>query len=233
MEPSERDHTPSVHATGDIILTRKPDVAYITLYIRADGALLQDAAKEAAAKVEQLQRALRDTYGSEIHDINTKDVHVGDGKPQVGMAIVRDKTNPPRPEVVKGILIAIPPKPELAIRIVDSACRMGCLMANPAGTPLAHPFSVILYGLVAVEDAEQEAIALAIAEAKDKASRIAKGFQKSIGAVKHVSAMAFHSPEEFTRRNRTPLLPRGTYLSLAPDQIEVPARVAVSFQLTD
>jgi hypothetical protein len=51
-----------------------------------------------------------------------KDIFIGAAKPIAGFG--RDKTNP-RPEVTKTLLIAIPPNPDLAVKIVDTACRMG------------------------------------------------------------------------------------------------------------
>jgi hypothetical protein len=76
-------------------------------------------------------------------------------------------------------------------------------------------------------------MALALAEAKGKASRIAKTLEKRLGAVKHISAMVFHSPEDFTRCRRTPLLGRESCLSVSPDQVEVPGKVTVGFELLD
>lgn len=227
----DKDYALGVNATGDIVLTRKPDVAYISLYVRADGVLLEDAMREALAKVAQVHHALSGTFGEEIRDIQVRDLHLGDGKLALGM--IREKSAPPRPEVVKGVLVVIPPKPELAIKIVDSACRMGCLMTNPGGTPMQGHSNVILYGLADPDAAEEEATALAIADAKGKASRIARSLQKKIGEIRHVGVIAFHSPEEFTRRNRTPLLSRGTYLSVMPEQVEIPGKVSVGFQLID
>lgn len=93
--------------------------------------------------------------------------------------------------------------------------------------------NVILYGLADPDDAEEEAVALAIVKAKDKASRIATRLQKKIGDVRHVSAIELHGPEEFTRRRTTPLIARGTYLSVRPDQVQIPSRVLVAFQLID
>jgi uncharacterized protein YggE len=228
----EQDPRPGITVTGDVVITRKPDVAYVTLYVRADGILLEDAIREAASKAEQVLGALRDTYGADIKDIQIKDVHAGEGKPAMGL--MRDKSNPSRPELVKGLLVVLPAKQDLAVKIVDAACRMGCLMTNPVGTPgLVGPQSVILYGLAEPEEAEQEATALAVAEAKDKASRISKMLEKRLGTVRHISAMVFHSPEDFMRRRRTPLLGRESYLSASVEQVEVPGKVTVGFELLD
>src|SRR5262249_708541 len=48
------------------------------------------------------------------------------------MGFARNKTNPPRPEVTKTLLVAIPPISDLAVKIVDTACRMGrTIKPNP------------------------------------------------------------------------------------------------------
>ena len=113
---TETETLPRISVSGDVIVTRKPDVAYIMLFIRADGILLEDAVREGTTKVNQLQETLRDKY-KEIRDIHIQDVSIGESGPALGLA--RDKTNSPRPEVVKSVLVIIPPIPELAIQIVE------------------------------------------------------------------------------------------------------------------
>ena len=159
MRPDSQQ-TPTINVTGDVVLTRKPDVGFITMFIRAEGVLLEDAVRESTNKVDQVLQAIRSSY--EIRDIQIEDVYLGEGKPALGLA--RDKTYPPRPEVVKSLLATIPANAELAIKIVDTATRMGCLMANAtAFPPSAMPRSVIQYGLAEDSEVEQDAIAHAIA----------------------------------------------------------------------
>jgi uncharacterized protein YggE len=67
--PERHERTLSVN--GDALIARKPDLAYISLFIQTDGILLEDAVKEGAGKVDQIQRALRETY-AEIRDIQIK-----------------------------------------------------------------------------------------------------------------------------------------------------------------
>src|SRR5262245_13779697 len=114
----ENQQTPTISATGDVVISRKPDVAYVTVFITADGILLEDAVKQCASKAGEVQRTLRETY-RDIGDVHVRDVYVGEGK-QVGFQ--RDKSNPPRPEVVKSLLVTIPANSELAVKIVDTAC---------------------------------------------------------------------------------------------------------------
>src|SRR5437763_1349609 len=87
MNPN--NEKPSINVTADAVLVRKPEVAYVSLYVRAEGVLLEDAVREASGKTEQVLRALRDTYGPDIKDLQIKDIHAGDGKPAFGAG--RDK----------------------------------------------------------------------------------------------------------------------------------------------
>ena len=73
---NETQETPKITVTGDVILTRKPDIAYVSLYIRADGILLEDAVRESSNKVRQIHQTLRETY-KEIREIQIQDVYIG------------------------------------------------------------------------------------------------------------------------------------------------------------
>jgi uncharacterized protein YggE len=216
---------------GDALIARKPDLAYISLFIQTDGILLEDAVKEGAGKVDQIQRALRETY-AEIRDIQIKDIHVGEVKPSIGFG-VGDKSNSPRPEVTKSLLIAIPPNPELAVKIVDTACRMGCTIGNPSESHTGSAHSVIVYALAEPTQAHQEATVRAIAAAKEKASRIAKTVEKSLGSIKSVSAMDSFMSDDIFRRHQNPIIARARYVSASPDGVEVRANVSVVFELVD
>jgi len=231
---NETSDRPTISVTADAIVARKPDVTYVSLYFRGEGILLEDAVREAAGKTEDVLRVLRDTCGADLKEVQVKDIHAGETKPAIGM-IGRDKSNSSRPELVQGILVVLAPKPDLAVKIVDLACRMGCLMSNQGGGLVAGPGmqNVILYGLADPVELEQEATALAIADARKKALEIATRLGKRLGALRTINAMAIHTPEDFMRRNRTPLLSRGTYLSVSPEQVEVPAKVSMSFELLD
>jgi uncharacterized protein YggE len=227
---SDTQQTPTISATGDVVLVRKPDLAFITLFIRAEGILLEDAVRESTHKVDQVNQTLRDTY-REIREIQIKDLYVGEGRPALGLA----RANPPRPEVVKSLLVTIPPNPELAVKIVDMASRMGCLMGNPVGFPMGspNPRSVILYGLAEPLEAEKEATARAIADAKEKAAQIAKIVEKRIGSIRNVGAMDLLSTDDLIRRSKNPILARSSYLSVSVEGVEISAKVRVTFELMD
>src|SRR6266487_3838807 len=74
------EETPRISVTADVVIARKLDIGYITLFIRTDGLLLEDAVKEAASKVDQVQRTLRETYRG-IKDIQIQDIYLGESKP--------------------------------------------------------------------------------------------------------------------------------------------------------
>jgi uncharacterized protein YggE len=215
-----------------VILIRKPDIAYITLFLTADGVLLEDAVRESATKVERVRSALQTTY-REIRDVHIQDVHLGEAK--LAMGFQRDKANPPRPEVVKSVLITIPADPLLAVKIVDTAVRLGCTMSASTGAFGPPQPSVILYGLSEPADAEQEAVTRAINEAKEKASRIARMMERRIGTVQSISAMenliSIALPGEIKRVRDTFRLTK--YLSFSSDRVEVPGRISLTFELLD
>ena len=224
-------HERTISVNGDALLVRKPDLAYITLFIQTDGILLEDAVKEGANKVDQIQRTVRQTYG-EIRDIETKDINVGETRPTMGFGL-RDKATSPRPEVTKSLLITIPPKPELAVKIVDTACRMGCTIGNPVESHGPNPSSVILYALAEPADAHYQATARAITAAKEKASCIAKTVEKKLGSIQSVSSMGFLAHDDMFMRHQNPIISRAKYVSASADGIEVRANVSVVFELMD
>lgn len=216
--------------TGDAVVERKADVAYVSLFIRTDGISLEDAVRESTSKVKQVHDTLRETY-REIRDIQIHEVYIG-GERRPAMGFARDKVNPTRPEVVKSLFVTLPPNPELGVKIVDTACRLGSEIGNPGGFALApNPQSAIMYGLAEAAEAQQEAFARAVADAKDKAWRLARTLERKLGPILRVAAMEFVSPEEITRTNKYSTLARAKYLSISAAAVEIPAKVSVSFEL--
>jgi uncharacterized protein YggE len=220
-----------ISVAGEATVVRKADMAILTVFISTDRALLEDAVNEGATKAAEVRRALRDAY-DEINDIQIRDIHVGQGfAPSFG----RDKNNPPRPEVVKSVTILIPPKPDLAVKIVDSASRAGCLLGKPAGFgALSDPNNAILYALSDPADAEQEATTRAIADAREKASRTAKMFEKRIGSVMNVveDSLSLGSPSQMLKP-RNLMRPSPKYVSVSADGVAVSRRITVAFELLD
>jgi hypothetical protein len=88
---------PGIVVTGDAVVSSKPDVGHVVLYLRADGVLLEDAVREASDKVEQVLCGLRDGF-RDIKDVQVKDVYMGGGRSAFGTGMTRDKSSPSRPE---------------------------------------------------------------------------------------------------------------------------------------
>jgi hypothetical protein len=140
---SETEKT-TVSVTGNAIIIRHPDIAYITLYVLANGIMLEDAIKQATDKIEHINKTLKDTF-PEIKDAQIKDIYIGESKSYSFMG--RDKAEPPQPEVIKGLLVITPPRSDLATKIVDTASRMGCIIQNPADAHIgSYPRSVVCMG---------------------------------------------------------------------------------------
>ena len=96
--------------------------------------------------MEQVRQALFDAYPA-IRDIHIHDVFMGEGRHAMGS--VGSTANTARQEVIRSLLVTIPPDQELGIAIADRAIRLGCLMRDPmyaAGIRSNH--SSVVFGLV-------------------------------------------------------------------------------------
>jgi hypothetical protein len=194
---------------------------------------LEDAIKESTNKVEQVDKTLKDTF-PEIKAIELKDIYAGESKSYSFMR--GEKSEPPQPEVIRGLLVVTLPQLDLTTKIVDTASRMGCIIQNPADDRIgSYPRSVVLYGLSAYEEAEQEAIESAIANAKDSASKVTRILNKRVSAIKQLSSVETLrtklAQDEYIRTNRNIIVFPTNYLSVSPDTVEVSAKVSVKFEL--
>ena len=66
---NQNSEKPTISVTADAVSVRKPDVAYVSLYVKAEGILLEDAIREATVKSEEVLRALRDTCRADLKEI--------------------------------------------------------------------------------------------------------------------------------------------------------------------
>jgi uncharacterized protein YggE len=106
-------------------------------------------------------------------------------------------------------------------------------MANLSVFPAGNAQSAILYSITDSEDAEHEAVMQAIADARQKALRIAKGMEKQVGAVKDLGATSSLQAGDMMGRHGNQLIARGQYLSPSAEAVEVPAKVNMTFELKD
>ena len=231
---SETEKT-TVSVTGSAVVTRQPDIAYIALYVRSNGILLEDAFKAASQKVEEVSRTLKDAF-PEIKAIELKDIYAGESKSYSFMR--GEKSEPPQPEVIKGLLVTTSPDLGLTTKVVDTASRMGCIIQNPADDRIgSYPRSVVLYGLSEYVEAEQEAIENAIADAKDNASKASRILHQQVGVIKQLSSVETlrtkMAHDEHIRTNRNIIVFPTSYLSVSPTNVEVSAKVSVKYTLID
>jgi len=225
----------TVTVTGSAKVIRQPDIAYIALYVRANGILLEDAIRESVNKVGQVGKTLKDTF-PEINAIELKDIYAGESKSYSFMR--SEKSEPPQPEVIKGLLVVTSPNLDLATKIVDTASRMGCIIQNPADDRIgSYPRSVVLYGLSSYEEAEQQTIEAAIADARENAIKVSQILNKQIGAIRQISSVETLrtklAQDEYIRTSRNIIVFPTSYLSVSPDMVEVSAKVSVKFELAN
>ena len=106
------------------------------------------------------------------------------------------------------------------------------MFGNPGGFPPGRTIqSAILYGLADPGEAQQEAFARAIADAKETAWRMAKNVESKPGPIKQVSVLEFPNPDEILKRTQNSPLARAKYLSISAEAVEVSAKVSVTFEL--
>ena len=220
-------NTITVSATATV--ERKPDVAYVTVFARGQGFLMAEVAKTASEKAYAVVKAVREKHG-EIKDIEVVDVEVGQkGGSYWGS---ESASEPPRPEIVKRIRIAIPPTPALAYEITDTAIRAGAGMAGPSYPSFSdEPSGVIMYGLLDPVEAEDEASKEALVNAAKEAGKIASLAGVGVRAIVSIIASG---PVDYVGIIRSANGQADRVLKHAgvnPDKVEVSRTVVVSYEV--
>ncbi len=212
----------AVSVSGMGKVTVKPDVAYVALRVKGDGILMIDAAQKVQEKVAEIEKAIK-AKGSAVKEIKVTDISVG----QKDGSWSPDEADQARPEIVKQMTVTIPPDPKVAFDIVDAAIRAGASLDTSDSYSYGEtPNSVIVYGLVKSEEAEAQAQAKALEDARSKASRLAALTGKTIGDVTSIGCE--DESWSFDRdSDRFPI----TNLGVNPEGIDVTYSVSVSFAL--
>ena len=170
-----------ISVSGSAKIERKPDVAYITLYIKGDGILMVDAVSKAKEKTEAIQKAIRENHKG-IKDIEIIDIEIGEKGSRYWSSEKKDE--PPRPQVVKRMRITISPDPALAQQIIDTAIRKDAIMKIPSSSHYSGEIhSVVIYGLLDASAAEDEAKKKALEDARNKAQKMAALIGKKTGDI--------------------------------------------------
>jgi uncharacterized protein YggE len=219
----------TITVSGTAKVEAKADIAYITLYIRADGILMVDAVKNAKQKVEQIQKALKEKH-KEIKGIEVVDIEIGEKSKEYWSS--EQKEEPPRPEVVKRMRITIAPDPALAYQVIDTAIRAGAIMQIPSSVHYSDEIrSVVMYGLLDASKREDEVRKKALEDAEKNAKETATLVGKKIGDVVSVgcSESGFW-PQSLRIMGREAEFPV-KHLGLDPEKIEISHSLKVTYEL--
>jgi uncharacterized protein YggE len=222
------DHE-SVSVTGKGEIKQKPDVAYVTVYIKGEGATMVDAAKEADQKVEEIKTAVQKKH-KEIQSIEVSDVTVGEAQRQVWTP--DQKEEPPHPEITRRIRFATAPDPAKAYELIDTAVGAGALMQIASSVHYSDDTrSIVVYALLNPASLEAKARKDAMAGARQEADSLAALVGKKIGGVLKIG----HQDADFFSHavrimGRDPDLPT-RYFSLNAKEVTVTCALSVTFEL--
>ena len=219
----------AVTVTGTAKVEGKPDVAYLTLYVKGDGILMVDAIKKAKQKVDNIEKAMEEKH-KEIKGIDVMDIKVGEKRK--GYWGSEQKDEAPRPEVVKRMRITIPPDARLAYELIDTAIRAGAIMQIPSSMQYSGEIkSIVVYGLLDASELEDQARKKALENAKDNAKKIAALVGKKIGEVVSVGCSGSYSwPNQIYIMGRESDFPV-KHVGIDPDKIEISRSMTITYEL--
>lgn len=215
----------TVMGRGKATVMKDPDVAYVTLFIQGDGMLMADAIKQAEEKSAAVEKAITENC-PQTRQIEIIDLEVGDKASRFSSS----QSGSVRPQLIKRVLVTIPPDPALASRVIDQAIRAGAVINRPTTTSFSNKYSAVMYGLVGFGAAEDEARKLAFEEAKLSARKLAELAGKKLGEVISISSSDRGSGMVFSIPRQEAEFPT-EYLSKKPTGIEVISKVAATFEL--
>lgn len=211
-----------ITVTGKAEVFRKPDVAYITLYLRQHGVLTVDAVKKAIEKTEEIRKVIKKT-APDILDIEIIDIRLGE---RTSKMYRPSEESVPTPEVIKRIRITSKPIPELVHKIVDAAIRAEAIMQAQRYMDLSS-HGTVLYGLTKFEDAYNEAKKQAFANAKLEAQNIADLLGRKLGKVLKVNSQKFQTYRRVEVYDPFPT----EFVGASPEKIRIPVRIVVDYKL--
>ena len=223
---------PSISVEGKATVVAKADTGFVDLYTRADGMLLEDAITESLSKTEKIVGAIS-ASGHDVKGLVVTDVQIGERKP-----VLPSSKDSPKPEVIKNILVTIPPSSGAAVKIVDLASRLGASLQNPVGNVFGGGTlsSAIMYGIVDRDAIEESAMNGAIEDAQKTAAKTAKLAGKNVGRILGMSKIEISGTGTraigIARKGKESKFATD-YLSLSPDKVEVAASLTMIFELLD
>ncbi len=221
----------TISVTGTAKIEKKPDIAFITLYIEGNGILMVDAVKQAKDKTESILKAIREN-NKQIKNLEVIDIQIGEKKSQIWSS--EQKDSPPRPEVIKRIRITIPPDSVLAYQIIDTAIRAGAVMEIPSSMNYPGELnSVVIYGLQNASGIEDEAEKKAMENAREKANKIAALAGKKAGGIVSLGcgsdSFNIKKVYGYGHSDNFP----SEHVGIYPDRITISSSANVTFELLD
>lgn len=218
-----------VTVTGKAKIKHKPDVAFVTLYIKADGILLSDAVKKADRKVEDVKNAIQDK-SKNMKSFEVYDVSIGEAQREYFVSDRKEDT--PHPEIVRRIRIMIDPNPAPAYELIDIAIRAGALMEIPSRTRYSEDVrSNVVYGLLKSIDVEEKVREAALADAKQKAQKLAALSGKKIGDIINIGCAGSCSYDFPIRiMGLEPDFPT-EYIGMNSEEISISQSISVTYEL--
>ncbi len=225
------DDCSKISVSGSATKQLKPDVAYITLYVNGDGVLMSDAAKKADDNVETVLKAVKEGR-TNIIDIAVTTIDVGEKSSRTWSS--DQQSTPPRPQVSKRLMIAIPPDSTLAYEIIDAAIRAGAILARDSMTHYSGEVrGTVVYGVRDGAAIEEELNKDAFADARKEAEKTAQYAGKSVGPLCSIGCQSttLWSQRMVFGEKATEYPTK--YLSTDSKQIEIKATVLATFELQD
>ncbi|OFX16490.1 MAG: hypothetical protein A2Z18_07435 [Armatimonadetes bacterium RBG_16_58_9] len=219
----------TITVTGTATAERKPDVAYVTVFVKGQGFLMVDVAKTAGEKADAVVKAIREKH-SEIKSVEVVDVEVG--QKDEGYWGSEGPGEPLRPEIVKRVRVAIPPTPALAYELTDTAIRAGAVMTGPSWLRYTdEPSGVVLYGLVDATAAEEEACKAALANAMEEAIKTASLVGRKVGEVLSICGSGTVDSCGIVQAMGREADKTLKHAGFNPDKIEISRSLTLAFEL--
>jgi len=221
----------TVSVSGSSKLEKAPDIAYVVLYVKGDGILMTDAVKSAEQKTEEVAKAIRQDR-PQVIDVAAETTEIGEKRSQYYSSADKDDT--PRPQVVRRLMVSIPPVPSLAYEIIDAALRAGAVMSIPSSTHYSGELnSVVVYGVQKADDVEEEAKKLAFEDAKKNAESSATLAGRKLGAVNSINCQSVQGfAQQVYFSGRKAQFPT-KYIGTSPDKIEITGSVTVTYNFAE
>ncbi len=219
----------SVSARGSASVRAPPDTLFYLFYVLGEGESFEEAEKMANANSEQLRETMRKEFQS-LKEVSIAPIKI---KEKNSMNYWTDSSTKTTRQVainrvIFGSKIELMP---YIPTILETAIGAGAALQLPATmVPSGEPSPVIYYGLYNSKKAEEEARTQAIANAREKASLLARDANNIMGTLISVSEEETpFSDYDYIRVGKYKLPAK--YLSCSNEPLEVTSTLRVAYEL--